>query len=264
MSVSAARRRGWVGGSCALALVLAGALPVHAADAHCSRSCMIRVSVSSQGAQGHADSNLTSISANGRYVAFSSDATNLVPRDTNGVGDVFVRDLSTGLTSREDVSTSGAQADEASSSGSISGNGRYVAFASMADNLVPGDTNRAPDVFVRDRWARTTRRVSVTSSGAQGNGASSSPALSADGRYVVFESWAANLVRGDTNEWTDVFIHDMRSGWTGRISVSTRATTCRGTRRSAPAAGTSCSTRTPTPSSQATPTPRSTCSSATE
>ena len=126
------------------------------------------------------------ISADGRFVAFSSDATNLVPGDTNGTADVFVRDRQTGTTRRVSVGSGGAQGNGLSVDPAISADGRFVAFASDATNLVPGDTNGADDVFVRDRQTGTTRRVSVGSGGAQGDRVSFDPAISADGRFVAF------------------------------------------------------------------------------
>ena len=101
----------------------------------------------------------------------------------------------------------------------ISADGRFVAFRSDATNLVPGDTNGATDVFVRDRQTGTTRRVSVGPGGAQGNGGSFMPAISADGRFVAFESSATNLVPGDTNDMEDMFVHDRQTGTTRRVSV---------------------------------------------
>ena len=154
-----------------------------------------RVSVDSAGAQGNGASSVPSISADGRYVAFLSDATNLVAGDTNGVSDVFVHDRTTGATERASVSTGGTQSDGGCGYVAISPDGRFVAFGSLAANLVSGDTNGTGDVFLRDRTTGTTERVSVTTGGAQGNNFSGSPAVSADGRYVAFESRASNLDR---------------------------------------------------------------------
>jgi Tol biopolymer transport system component len=161
------------------------------------------------------------ISADGRYVAFASAATNLVPGDTNGQVDVFVRDRSSGTTQRVSVSSAGAQADFGSTIPAISADGRYVVFESFATNLVPGDTNGLTDVFLRDRQTGITERISVTTFEAQANGASRTPAVSADGRYVVFMSSATNLGVGDTNGVDDIFLRDRGVGSTGRISVST-------------------------------------------
>jgi Tol biopolymer transport system component len=177
-----------------------------------------RVSVDSAGVQGDADSVGPSMSDDGRYVAFWSFAGNLVPGDTNGVQDVFVRDRQSGTTERVSLSTGGAQAN--GESPSISNDGRYVAFSSGAGNLVPGDTNGNFDVFVRDRQTATTLRVSVHSSGAQANGYSDQACISGDGRFVAFQSEAPDLVAGDTNAARDVFVRDLQTGTTERVSTT--------------------------------------------
>src|SRR5262249_45043093 len=156
-------RGGWI--RCSLALLLLGATIA----ALGSVRKVERISVSADGAQGNGSSFFVATSADGRYVAFESFAGNLVPGDTNGKADVFVRDRLTGSIERVSVSSSGVQGNGASGLPSISADGRYVVFESDADNLVPGDTNAATDVFVRDRVLGTTTRVSVSSSGAQGN-----------------------------------------------------------------------------------------------
>jgi hypothetical protein len=179
-----------------------------------------RVSVSSAGVQGTKDSAFPSISADGRFVAFQSAAGNLVAGDTNGRVDIFVHDRTTGVTERVSVSSAGLQATRDCEWPSISGNGQFVTFDTLASTLVSGDTNSAPDVFVRDRTAGTTERVSVDSSGAQGNSSSFSPSISADGQVVAFESAATNLVAGDKNGWDDIFVHDRATGVTERVSVS--------------------------------------------
>jgi Tol biopolymer transport system component len=183
-----------------------------------------RVSVSSSGGQGDYSSFATGISAEGRYVAFSSDATTLVNGDTNGKRDAFVRDRLTGETARVSVSSTGEQSDcsdpfGCSSAAGISANGRYVAIVSAAPDLVSGDTNGASDVFVHDRQTSETTRVSISGSGSQGNGASGFAAISADGRYVAFSSSASNLVSRDTNGTGDVFVHDLRTGRTTRVNL---------------------------------------------
>ena len=188
----------------------------------------VRVSVSSAGIQGNGISFRTALSGDGRYVAFVSEANNLVPGDTNGVRDVFVYDNQTLQTERVSVSTAGTQGDAYSghqdenkaSFPAISYDGRFVAFESAADNLVPGDTNGWPDIFVRDRLLGTTERISVTSAGGQGDGPSYHPALSYDGRYIVFSSDATNLVPGDTNGAADVFLKDRQTGVLSRVSVT--------------------------------------------
>lgn len=189
-----------------------------------------RVSVDSSGVPGNHRSRAPAISADGRFVAFESLASNLVPGDVNGASDVFVHDRRNGLTTRVSVAsggtsgTGGTGGDGASEGASISDDGRFVAFSSTATNLVPNDTNGVGDVFVRDQVLGTTRRVSVASAGAQGfgtqgDGPSSSAAISPDGRFVVFASAATNLVPLDTNAAYDVFRHDVRAGTTSRVSV---------------------------------------------
>jgi Tol biopolymer transport system component len=188
----------------------------------------IRVSVSSRGAQAapssdpFGGSNAGGMSANSRYVVFRSDASNLVGHDTNHAEDIFVRDRATGRTIRVSVSSRGHEANAASGFPAISANGRYVAFTSSASNLVAHDTNDVGDVFVHDRVTGRTRRVSISSGGRQANAESEEPSLSAGGRYVAFASPASNLVGHDTNHFTDVFVHDRRTGRTQRVSITSR------------------------------------------
>ena len=127
----------------------------------------------------------------------------LVPGDANGARDVFIRDRQTGETTRASVDGAGAEANDDSFEPAISADGRFVAFSSSATNLVAGDSNEANDVFVRDRQANTTTRVSVGLAGANANGGSDSPSISGDGRLVAFTSAATNLVEGDTNGQRD-------------------------------------------------------------
>lgn len=178
-----------------------------------------RVSLRSNGAQGDDDSSLPSISANGRFVAFESDATNLVNNDTNTDEDIFVHDRRTGVTTRVSRRSNGAQANASSHNAALSGNGRYVGFDSEATNLVNGDTNGFQDVFVHDRQTGKTTRVSLRSNGQQANESSEEPALSFDGRYVALESSASNLVPGDSNGVTDLFVRDRAAGVTRRVSI---------------------------------------------
>ncbi|MDP2726828.1 MAG: hypothetical protein Q8P59_04735, partial [Dehalococcoidia bacterium] len=177
---------------------------------------MTRVSVASDGTP--AGGSTPAISGDGRYVAFQSDATNLVPGDTNGITDVFVRDMQTGVTTRVSVASDGTQSSRCGISPAISADGRYIAFASGASNLVSGNTHGG--VFVHDTQTGQTAMVSVASNGAQGNAGGGLPAISADGRYVAFGSGATNLVPGDTNGKVDVFVHDMQTGWTTRVSLA--------------------------------------------
>ncbi|MDR3572422.1 MAG: hypothetical protein P4L50_01050 [Anaerolineaceae bacterium] len=200
-------------------------------------------SASSSGQKGNSDSGDTgapSISADGRYVAFSSYATNLVQGDTNGAADIFVHDIRTGKTERVSVSSSGKQANDRSQSPAISGDGRFVAFISWATNLVPADSNGAADVFVHDRSTGRTERVSVSSTGKQqtlgdlyGYGGFDKISMSFDGRYVTFTSQATNFAKGisintchypigeNINEpCTNIYVHDRQTGRTSIISVS--------------------------------------------
>ena len=176
-----------------------------------------RVSVDSKGKQANGLSLWPSVSGDGRFVAFQSVATNLVPGDTNGAQDVFVHDRLTGVTTRASVAShSGRQADGASNGPAISADGRFVAFVSGASNLVPGGV---PGVYVHDLLKGGTELVSVDSAGVPGNGFDAPPALSTDGRFVTFGSFATNLVPNDTNGTFDVFVHDRATGTTVRASV---------------------------------------------
>jgi Tol biopolymer transport system component len=194
-----------------------------------------RVSVGPNGVEGNNDSLFPAISAHGRFVAFESDAANLEPNDTNGSSDVFVRDRQTGRTTRVSVGAGGAQGNRYSGVGGISADGRYVAFRSYASSLVADDTNGEQDVFVRDRQTGRTTRVSVGAGGAQGNAGSIGAGISADGRYVTFDSNATNLVPGDTNDLGDVFVHDRQTSRTTRVSVTARGAQAAGGNSANPA-----------------------------
>jgi len=176
----------------ALIACLVTIAPTLAADAETRR-----VSISSEETQANRRSAYSAISADGRYVAFLSKASDLVANDTNGDWDVFVRDRQQGTTERVSISSAEGQATGDSWALSISADGRYVAFQSVASDLVGKDTNGDWDVFVRDRQRGTTRRVSLTSAGGEAAGSSTSPSVSADGRYVAFQSYASDLVAND-------------------------------------------------------------------
>jgi Tol biopolymer transport system component len=180
----------------------------------------ILVAVPFIGTRPDGDSSGASTSETGRYVAFMSWASNLVPGDQNQLPDIFVKDMSQNKISLVTISSTGDKSNGFSSTASISSDGRYVAFSSNATNLVPDDTNNMEDVFVHDLKTGTTERISVSSTGQQTNDNSESPAISGDGRYVGFVSLATNLVPGDTNGVVDVFVHDRRTGITERVSVS--------------------------------------------
>ena len=162
------------------------------------------------------------ISADGRHVAFYSNATNLVANDTNGQADIFVRDTASGVTTLASVNTAGEQANGSSSGPAISADGRYVAFASDSPNLVISDTNAHVDVFVHDRLTGVTTRESMGPA-AQGNGDSTAPSISADGRYVAFESLATDFAASDSNGASDVFVRDRVAGTTARMSMDSSA-----------------------------------------
>lgn len=180
-----------------------------------------RVSLGIGGVQGNNRSGFGDVSADGRYITFHSEATNLVPNDTNNSWDVYFRDLQTGEFERISVTSSGQQGNATSIFPDISDDGRFITFYSEATNLVPNDTNGVEDIFLHDRLAGTTERISVSSGGVQANGRSIFPNISSDGRYVVYDSDASNLVANDTNNVTDVFLFDRLTATTRRISVTT-------------------------------------------
>jgi Tol biopolymer transport system component len=206
--------------------VLAGVLALLATPAGASAQTTERVSVDSAGNEGNGYSLSAALSADGRFVAFRSVASNLVPGDTNGVEDVFVYDRQTGTTERVSVASDGTQADDYSRWPVLSPDGRFVAFCSRATNLVPGDTNWVTDVFVRDRQTGTTERVSVASDGTQADARSCEGAMigrgvvsiSGDGRFVAFYSMAGNLVPPGAGGRTQVFVRDRQTGTTERVS----------------------------------------------
>jgi len=181
------------------------------------------VSVSSTGVQADQPSQSGSISSDGRYVVFTSYATNLAPGIDNGWRNVFVHDRQTGQTEWISVGLNGKQPNNDCLSAvgprAISADGRYVVFGSDASNIVPGDTNGAGDAFIRDRQTQQTTRISVSSSGAQANGQSAIAALSADGRFVAFTSDATNLAPGDNNGVADVFVRDRQTAQTERVNA---------------------------------------------
>ena len=179
-----------------------------------------RVSVNNSGTQGNSLCWGPAISDTGRFVAYAANATNLVSGDTNGSQDVFVHDRVSNTTTRVSVATGGGQGNNESGDPAISGDGKIIAFESKASDLVPGDSNNTWDIFVHNRATGVTELISVRDNGRQGNGASRDPAISANGRFVVFNSWANNLYRRDTNGKRDVFIHDRSTGKTSRVSIN--------------------------------------------
>jgi Tol biopolymer transport system component len=183
-----------------------------------------RVSVASNGAQGNGDSSGPSISADGQKIVFHSDASNLVPGDTNGVTDVYLYDLGTHQTTRVSVAANGTGADKSSRSPSISADGRFVSFDTRATNLGPADGDGIWDIYVKDLQTGAVEQASVNSSGKGGKNVtqgSRDSSISGDGRFVAFWSDATDLVGGDTNDLADIFVHDRQTGVTTRASVST-------------------------------------------
>ncbi len=167
------------------------------------------------GVAANGNSLFGSISHDGRYIVFYSEATNLLDlggSDDNGVGDVFLRDMATGALSRVSLTDNELQTNAYSTDPVVSDNGRYVVFTSSASNLIAGPSSGHTQIFIRDTVAGTTRIVSAPTGAIQGDGDSSNADISADGRYVVFESTSANLVAGDVNGLKDVFLRDMVTG----------------------------------------------------
>ena len=187
-----------------------------------------RVSVSGTGGQASGDSDFPILSADGVIVAFASSAANLVPGDSNGAGDVFVKNCSTGAIVCVSLSSSGTPVDGESYAPSISGDGQRVVFVSNGATLVPSDGNQVADVFLRDLGPQTTTRVSVSPTGAEADGASSAPRISMDGLFVSFSSLATNLVSGDTNGQSDVFVRNLQAGTVECVSRGTGGTPANG------------------------------------
>ncbi len=179
-----------------------------------------RVNLAYNGFQANEDSYNPKISNNGRYVVFESYADNLVSGDTNYTKDIFIRDLVDNTIERVSLGADNSEANSSSDSANISANGHYVVFESDADNLVANDNNYKTDIFIRDLVDRTTKRVSIDDDGLEGNYGSYNPDVSIDGRYVAFESNADNLVSGDTNNDQDIFVRDLITHKTIRVSVA--------------------------------------------
>jgi len=188
-----------------------------------------RVSVDSNEIEATGCSGRAKLSSDGRFVVFDSDAINLIANNTNATGDVFIRDVQSGETTRISEASDGTEADWVSFNVSISDDGRYIAFKSKATNLVADDTNNFDDIFLHDRNTAETIIISRGVSG-ESDGDSDQPSISADGRYIVFSSFASNLVAGDTNASRDVFIYDTQAVATKitRVSVTSAAAEANG------------------------------------
>lgn len=173
-----------------------------------------------EGVLGNNGSYAPSISADGQFIVFESDATNLVDNDTNGSADIFVYDVVNEVIERVSVDDEGNEADDSSTVATISADGRYVAFSSNATNLVSDDTNAVADIFVYDRQADTIERVTLDSDEGEINDETYNSVISQDGRYVVFDTEATDVVAGDTNNISDTFVRDRTLGTTERVSVN--------------------------------------------
>jgi Tol biopolymer transport system component len=225
MRITRARTVLVTGTAAALAVAsMALANPAHAAAA------TTRISSTGGGAAADGRSELPGLSADGRYATFTSDATNLVPvGPLHFQSNVFVKDRKTGAVDIVSVSPAGVEGNRSSGEflipAPVTPDGRFVAFDSDAFNLVPGDTNNLTDVFLRDRRNRTTARLNVSTAGVQANANSGVAAMSADGRFVLFNSRATNLVAKDANGLgTDVFLRDAVAGTTTLVSTRTDGT----------------------------------------
>ncbi|MFW2373245.1 MAG: TolB family protein [Gammaproteobacteria bacterium] len=179
------------------------------------------VSKSSDGIEGNSNSHNQGMTPDGRFLVFSSLASNLVPNDTNNKTDIFVHDRLTEITERISVVSDGTQADNSSHGADISDDGRYVTFYSTANNLVPGEQVHFSQIYLHDRLNGQTERVSVAADGGLENGSSSHPAINADGRYIVYSSNANNLIVNDSSDtFSDVFLYDRLNHVTEKISVA--------------------------------------------
>jgi Tol biopolymer transport system component len=176
---------------------------------------LMRVSSDVNGIPADEPSKDPDISADGRFVVFDSTAKNLVPGVTSTVSQVFIKDTSTGEIKPASASIDRIVANAECSGAAISSDGRYVVFASLADNLVPGDTNGMLDVYRTDRETGVILRVSEGPQAQEGNadsGGDSGPAISADGRYVAFTTRATNFSEADTDDQEDIYIKDVLTG----------------------------------------------------
>lgn len=181
------------------------------------RNTIERVSLFN-GMEGNDNSRKGSVSGNGKIIAFQSVANNWLELDI-ARDDIYVTDLSRRTFSLISRGLGSERANQWSGSPHVSADGGWVTFVSAASNLVEGDRNGVPDIFVHRMGEKRVRRVSIASDGTEANGRSFNPLISRDGRSVVFESDASNLVEGDTNGVRDIFRHDLSTGETVRLST---------------------------------------------
>lgn len=177
------------------------------------------VSANASGVLGNAESYNILLSPDGTKALFGSSATNLVVDDTNGVSDIFIKDLTSGDITRVSTVVSDVQANDSTYSGVFSSDGQMIAFSSAASNLVVGDTNGFADIFIKDLTNDVITRVSTVTNGVQANNASFAPAFSLDLTYIAFSSYASNLVSNDTNSQLDVFVKNLKTGEIIRVST---------------------------------------------
>ena len=208
---------------CSAAVVIPSAAAASAAQPrHSPAPAGAETVLISQGLRGrlaNADSGTAKISENGNRVAFGSFASNLVRHDTNEITDLFLRTVSTGRTRLVTIGWDGEPVDGVSRVNDINPTGRFVAYDSIASNLAGHDTNTFYDVYVRDMTRQRSERISVPAGGGQGNHHSTRPAISDNGRFVAFDSYANNMIADDTNGGTDVFLRDRLQNTTTRVSV---------------------------------------------
>ncbi|MEC3952034.1 hypothetical protein VMT65_03205 [Nocardia sp. CDC153] len=179
-----------------------------------------RLDTNDRGEAANGDSMMVQISANGRFAAFSSNATNLVATPTGGQWNVYLKDLGSGRITLVSQTVDGSPATALNYGGMPDDSGEHVVFGSLASNLVPGDTNNVGDVFVRDIRAGTTTRISVAPGGEQGDDLSIGGAISGDGRFVGFASHATNLVAGlPGNHVSHAYVRDLVAGTTTLLDV---------------------------------------------
>ena len=211
-------------------LFTAGGTSLTPGDANATADVFVRdttsatttlVSATATGASGNNASSAEAISSDGHYVAFDSLATNLVSDDTNGVGDVYVRDMTTGQTTRGSLGSAGQQLAAESTDADLSANGRYLAFVTRSSEVVPGVGNGFAQVYVRDLTTGQVTLISKTPAGLPAGADSRAPSVSADGKVVLFESAASDVVAGDSNGASDIFRYDGNTGAVTRISVGT-------------------------------------------
>ncbi|BAY27535.1 hemolysin-type calcium-binding region [Calothrix sp. NIES-2100] len=183
-----------------------------------------RVSIANDGTQANASSSLASISADGRYIVFQSNASNLVANDINAQTDIFLYDRTTSNITRVSVASDGTEANGNNYGASISADGGYIVYSSAASNLVANDNNNRSDVFVYDRTTKQTTRISIASNGTEGDDSSFSPSISSDGRYITYISAATNLVANDSNFQSDVFVYDRNTQQTTRVNLAGNGT----------------------------------------